>query len=152
MQHPRRQRVDGGSVSHRMFAFPPRNVWTLTSFTANKLDLWLVYASTFWVEVSCATTSPLTKFGCDNSGEVLATLVVSEAKYVVMYPSPVTEDITHFGFNDTSIEGYTMNRIDDDILTLIQPVYRSFQRCLSERQQRNFLCLRGLLGPVLRPQ
>ena len=73
--------------------------------------------------VSCAATSPLTKFGCDTSAEFLATLVVSEAKDVVMYPSPVTEDITHFGFSDTSIRGYTMRRIDDDILTLIQPVY-----------------------------
>ena len=73
--------------------------------------------------VACLPNQGLTDFGCPGYG--LMTLLVSETPGAVMYPSAMTEGITGWGYRPNMMfDWYTMSRVEDGILTLIQPIYR----------------------------
>ena len=75
--------------------------------------------------VSCGNTSayPLTDFGCIN--HELRTILVSETRGAVMYPSPMTVGVTSFGYPvaNMAFDWYQMSRLDDGTLTFVQPIY-----------------------------
>ena len=53
------------------------------------------------------------------------TLLVSETPGAVMYPTAMTEGITGWSYRPNMMfDWYTMSRVEDGILTLIQPIYR----------------------------
>ena len=73
--------------------------------------------------VSCVPDRGLTDFECREDG--LMTLLVSETRGAVMYPAAMTEDITGWGYGPNMMFDWNrMSRVDDGILTLIQPIYR----------------------------
>merc|ERR1712136_477663 len=79
--------------------------------------------------VTCVDTAayPPTDFGCVHYG--LMTILVSETRGAVMYPSPMTVGVTSFGYPEANMafDWDEMSRLDDGTLTLLQPTY-SVQR------------------------
>uniref|UniRef100_A0A7S1A6P3 Uncharacterized protein n=1 Tax=Noctiluca scintillans TaxID=2966 RepID=A0A7S1A6P3_NOCSC len=80
--------------------------------------------------VSCCGDGPPTDFGCVDhriipGGNGVFTVLVSESKNNVMYPSFMTEGVTSFVNyqSNTRFDWYIMPRIDDGILTLLEPLY-----------------------------
>lgn len=52
-------------------------------------------------------------------------LLLSEKKRAILYPASITDGITSFGFDGPNMfDWYNMNRWDDGILTLVQPIHR----------------------------
>ena len=76
--------------------------------------------------VRCQDSGPLTDFGCYSD---LMTILVSETRGAVMYPSPMTVGVTRLDYpvENMAFNWYHMSRSDDGILTFVQPIY-SVQR------------------------